>query len=86
MLSRFLSRVVDANPDINWRIITLTREPFSRAISALFQGIERRHPEMIDRNAGVLIDKAVAHVPARTEPVAESLPGYLQLALRLTFL
>lgn len=33
VLSRFLSRVMDANPDINWRIITLTREPFSRALS-----------------------------------------------------
>lgn len=62
VLSRFLSRVVNANPDINWRIITLTREPFSRAVSALFQVIERRHPEMIDRNGGVLIDKAVEHL------------------------
>lgn len=65
VLSRFLSRVVDANPDINWRVVTLTREPFSRAVSALFQVIERRHPEMIDQAGNVLIDKAVEFLQAQ---------------------
>lgn len=56
-LSKILSQQVTINPNINWKIITLTRDPFSRSISALFQIIERRHPELIDENDKVIINK-----------------------------
>ena len=58
-LSNLLSQQIQINSNVKWKIITLTRDPFSRAISALFQIIERRHPELIDRNGAVMLDRAI---------------------------
>lgn len=64
MRSKIIGQEIEANPDLNWRIICLTREPFGRAISALFQIIERRYPEFIDENGDVIIDDAIALLTA----------------------
>lgn len=57
--SKRLGRAIATDSNIEWTIITLTREPFSRAVSALFQTIDRRHPELIDQNGEVIVDEAV---------------------------
>jgi hypothetical protein len=46
--SKILRQIIDNNSGVEWKIITLVREPIGRDISDLFQTIDRYHPELVD--------------------------------------
>lgn len=72
---KIIRRKIDNNggpQGINWKIITLTREPIAHAISNLFQSIENRNPELIEGNGELknqtVIDKLQSQLEKGDEP------------------
>ena len=56
---KLLCSKIENDPERPWKIITLTREPIGRDISALFQTMERKLPEEIDENGKI---RDISHV------------------------
>lgn len=46
--SKMLRKIIEANSNIQWKIITLVREPIARDISDLFQTIDRYFPDLVE--------------------------------------
>lgn len=55
----FLKKIDKNKAKVHWRIITLVREPISRAISGLFQDVEQHYPVLIDENGRVKKSHAI---------------------------
>jgi len=73
-LAKVIRHKVDSNPNNSWKIVTLTRDPISQAVSGLFQGIEYVHPEMINAQGQVNVGSAIEYLQQRFKKYAEGDP------------
>lgn len=70
---------------INWKIITLTREPIAHAVSNLFQSLENRRPDLIDEDGEVKIEAATTHLHNRLTDGREQSLTWFDRELKATF-
>ncbi len=57
--SKILRKRIDKSTNVQWKVITLVRDPVGREISEFFYEINRFHPELVDKNGNIKEEKAV---------------------------
>ncbi len=57
--SQFLREQIQNNPAIQWKVITLVREPISREVSEFFQYVHSMYPELLDADGNLDERKAI---------------------------
>lgn len=58
--SQSLRRQLDCQPDREWRIVTLVRDPVARQISELFEQIWRHYPALMTADGSVHVEQTLA--------------------------
>lgn len=70
ILTQLLRKKIDKSRHLNvkWRIVTLTREPISRIVSSLFQGLVKgRHPNLLNSDGQLIIEDALRYLQGNFE-------------------
>lgn len=61
-VSRSVRRLIERQPEREWWIITLVRDPIARQVSELFEGAWLFHPDLMTADGGVHVDKALTQL------------------------
>jgi len=70
--SKMLRKKIDKKKGVQWKIITLVREPIGREISDFFQVVDRYYPDLIDENGDVNKSSAIEFLQERLANYDES--------------
>lgn len=64
-LSRLLREKIDSGQDVQWKIITLVREPIGREISEFFHYVDSLYPDLLDENGNLEKERVVRALRAK---------------------